>query len=70
MLPQQDRADPGTVGNAGRVARTIGVLGELFITAGVVLLLFIAMAAVVDQHRVRRDQRASSRTLPGSSTAP
>ncbi len=42
MLPQQDRADPGTVGNAGRVARTIGVLGELFITAGVVLLLFIA----------------------------
>ncbi|MET4095317.1 sortase A [Arthrobacter sp. UYCu712] len=42
MLPLQDRADPGTAGNAGRITRTVGVLGEVLITAGVVLLLFIA----------------------------
>lgn len=42
MLPLQDRAAPGTARGAGRITRTLGILGELLVTAGAVLLLFIA----------------------------
>ncbi|MGY2744467.1 class E sortase [Pseudarthrobacter sp. O4] len=42
MLQLRDRAAAGAARAAGLVSRSMGVLGELLVTAGVILLLFVA----------------------------